>query len=364
MPSAKKIDRILDTGTTLYEADLSKGIPVDFVNMGGWIKTDSGITSTATGLNNYLMLNRQYSANTRKLSVRVNFGKDTRFTLFTPEIDHFHHWGTMIQVDVQSGLLKIYKAFNVDVGGYPDVLASHTYPFIAGRDYNIEMLSEPTDNKFIIVDDVTGKSDTTALPRLSSGLIRDVFAFATESGTPPTVKLLRVSTRYKKNAKILFIGDSITEGFASSPATFSQNGRSIISGRSAGIVSGVQNRVLSEIAVLHPKYVSILIGTNDFNTVDNLTQLCKSILKLGIIPILNNIPWKVPASVVKQNQDIATVRKDLKLKGAAFDAATSINGLNARQDLSLFNPDGVHPNELGLQKMFEQFKHDVPGIFN
>jgi hypothetical protein len=354
----------VESGTILYTADFSKGIPADFVNMGGWIRTNDGITSTAIGLNNYLLLNRQYAVNTRKASIKVNFGADTKFDFFSPEIDHFHHWGTMIQVDVKKGLLKIFKAYNVDEKTTPDILKEHPYTFIPGRDYDIEMLNEPTKNIFIIADNVTGISDTTIIsPRLASGLVRDVFAFATDSGKAPVVKSMTITTRYKKGLRVLFIGDSITEGFISSPSTFSQNGESVISGRSAGIILGVQNRVLSEIAVLKPKYVSILIGTNRFNTVENLTELCKSIIKLGATPVLNNLPWRKPLSVVNDNQIIETVRKNLKLKGAAFDAATSIDGLNVKQDMSLFNSDGVHPNELGMQKMFERFKQDVPQVF-
>lgn len=360
-----KNNKELNTGTILYTADFSKGIPADFVNMGGWLKSDdgSGVTSIATGLNNYLMLNRQYAVNTRKASIKVSFGSDTKLNFFTPETDHFHHWGTMIQVDVKNGLLKIFKAYNVDEKTYPDLLTDHPYPFVGGRDYDIEMLSEPTKNCFIIVDNLTGLRDTTIQERLNSGLIRDVFAFATEMGTPPIIKSMTISTQYKKGLKILYIGDSITEGFSGSPDTFSQNGTSIISGRSAGIVLGVQNRVLSEIAILRPKYVSLLIGTNGFNTVDNLTELCESILKLGVTPILNNIPWRKPASVTDDNKIITAVRKNLKLKGAAFDAATSVDGLNLQQDMTLFNEDGVHPNELGLHKMYERLKLDVPEAF-
>ena len=43
--------------------------------------------------------------------------------------------------------------------------------------------------------------------------------------------------------------------------------------------------------------------------------------------------------------------------------ATSVDGLNIQQDMSLFKEDGVHPNELGLQKMYERFKLDVPEVF-
>jgi lysophospholipase L1-like esterase len=351
------------TGTILYSTDFKDGISADFVNPGAWVKTKGGISSTSKGLANYLLLNRQYSINTRKLSVKVSLGKDTKLNLFAMEIDRMHQWGTLIQADVKDSLLKIYKPYNADNPVYPEVLSNHHYTFVPGRDYTIEMMHDLYTNKFIIVDNETGVSDTTAIPGLGTGLLRDAFAIAVEDGAAPTVKLFQVSTQYKTGLKVLFIGDSITESFVGHSESFNQADWSAVSGRSAGIVAGAQNRVLSEIAILRPKYVSVLIGTNGFSNVDNLTALCNSITKLGVIPILNNIPWKLPASVVKDNEYITTVRENLGLKGAAFDVATSVNGLNQKEDFTLFNPDGIHPNALGLQKMFDRLKMDVPELF-
>jgi lysophospholipase L1-like esterase len=358
----KKTKELTD-GTILYNTDFSDGITTDFVDRGAWVKNKDGITATTKGLNSYLMLNRQYSINTRKLSVKVSMGRDTKLDLFTLEIDRSHQWGTLIQVDVKDSLLKVYKPYNADYPTYPDISVEHHYTFIPGRDYTIEMMRDYYKNKFIIIDNVTGVSDTTVSAGQNSGLLRDAFAIAVENGAAPTVKSLTVSTQFKKKLKVLFIGDSITEGLSGYPGSFNQAGWSAVSGRSAGIVSGVQNRVLSEIAILKPKYVSIMIGTNGFSNVDNLTALCNSIIKLGSTPILNNITWKLPGSVVKDNEYIATVRKNLNLKGALFDVATSIDGLNEKEDFSLFYKDGIHPNALGVQKMFDQLKIDVPELF-
>ena len=352
------------TGTILYQTNFSKGIPLtDFVNPGNWVSSKGGITSTAYGLENYLMLFRQYSINNRQGAVMVNLGKDTRFNFFTVEMDNFHMWGTMVQVDVCNGLLKVYKNYNADSAAYPPVLISHPYKFIPGRDYTIAISYANRVNKFTITDHLTGVSDSTIdAGGTTSGLVRDGFAIATASGTPPIVKSFNVNTTYPKGIKILYIGDSITEGLFSFPDDFSQHGKSAISGRSSGIVSGVQNRVWSELAFLKPKYVSILIGTNGSNTVANLTTLCQSIMRLGIIPILNNLPWKAPASVKDDNVIISQVRKNLKLEGARFDIATSVNNLNLQQDTTIFT-DGVHPNEKGVHRMYLQLKSDVPVSF-
>jgi lysophospholipase L1-like esterase len=350
-------------GTVLYDTDFSRGIPRGFVNAGNWATVKGGVTSTATGLKNYLMLNRQYSVNKRKASVTVSLGADTKFTFFSVEIDNFHHWGSMVQIDAAKGLFNIHENYNVDNGVYPPVLISHPYSFKAGQDYTIEMMRDNGSNKFIIVDKLAGLTDTiTEANRITSGLVRDVFAFAAENGTPPIVKSFKVTTAYKPGMKILYMGDSITEGLFSVPDAFIQYGAGAISGRSGGRVQGVINRTLSELPYLRPQYVSILIGTNDGNTVENLTYLCQSIIKLGITPILNNLPWRITVPVKHDNEVIAAVRKNLNLKGAAFDVATSINGANVQQDPTVFF-DGIHPNPEGMHRMFKQFKQDVPEVF-
>ena len=357
--------------TTLYKTSFAKVIPADFVNPGGWKKTKGGITSTATGLKNYLMLSREYGIDKRKASVTVTLGKDTKFNFFALEMENTPIWGTMVQADVETGMFKIYGPYHSDSAAYPAIHINHPYRFVAGRNYTIEMMRENFVNKFIIIDKLTGFSDTTIdAGDKTSGLMRDGFAIATESGEPPVVTSFKVSTSYKPGMHLLFIGDSITEGLHMAPDSVNADYERIarhkhlriaISGRSGGRAAGVQNRVLSEIAILKPKYVSILIGTNDFNTIENLTALCSSIQKLGAIPILNNIPWKFTGSVVKDNEIIATVRKNLRINGAAFDIATSVDYLNTNQDKSLFL-DGVHPNAKGLQRMFLQFVKDVPEV--
>lgn len=357
--------------TVLFKTTFAKGISADFTNPGGWKKTKGGITSTSTGLKNYLMLNREFGIDKRKASVIVKFGRDTKFNFFAQEIENTPIWGTMVQVDVANASFKIFAPYHSDSAAYPQIIINHPYPFVAGRTYAIEMTRENFVNKFIIIDQLTGLSDTTIDEGdKTSGLMRDGFAIATESGEPPVVSSFRVSTSYKPGMHLLFIGDSITEGLHMAPdslnagyekAAIGKHLRIAISGRSGGRAAGVQKRVWSEIAILKPKYVSILIGTNDFNTIENLTEICRSIQKLGVVPILNNIPWKFTGPVVKDNEIISTVRKKLGLNGAAFDIATSVGYLNTNQDKSLFL-DGVHPNANGIRRMFLQFVKDVPEL--
>ncbi|RVU02910.1 hypothetical protein EOD41_02940 [Mucilaginibacter limnophilus] len=349
-------------GTILYKIDFKKGFSVtDFANPGNWVFTKKGVTSTKTGLSNYLMLYRQYSVNKRKGAVRVTMGNKTRFNFFTVETDHFHRFGTLVQLDAAEGALKIYAHYNADSTLYPSVLINRPYKFIAGHDYTVSMMRDNNDNMFTITDHSTNLSDTVVdKGGITSGIVRDGFAVATESGEPPVVKSLVINTAYDKNMKVLYMGDSITEGLCNHPGLYSKYGA--ISGRSAGVVSGVQSRVWSELAILKPKYVVITIGTNGENSIANLTYLCQSIMRLGITPILNNIPWKQPASVVEDNKIIAAVRQNLGLKGALYDVATSIDGKNEQQDFSIFY-DGVHPDAVGVKRMLTQLKKDVPELF-
>jgi lysophospholipase L1-like esterase len=351
-------------GTTLYQTSFKNGIPAaDFTNPGHWVQVKGGITSTTTGLKNYLMLFRQYSLNNRKGTIMLSMGSDTKFNFFTVEMDNFHTWGTLMQADAANGIIKVFANYNADSASYPRILVSYRYKFITGRNYTLTMMRNNGMKNFIVTDCVNGKADTVAqLEGTTGGLLRDGFAIATDSGTPPTVKAFTVSTAFTKGMRVIYLGDSITEGFYSVPDAFYQYGQAAISGRSSGNVYGAQNRILSELSLLKPRYVSILIGTNPGNTITNLTNLCLGILKLGITPVLNNLPWKYNGSVAEDNSIIAQVRKNLGLRGAAFDVATSVNSLNQQQDQSIFL-DGVHPNAEGIHRMYRQLQKDVPELF-
>ncbi len=172
----------------------------------------------------------------------------------------------------------------------------------------------------------------------------------------------------KAAPKVVFIGDSITEGWAGQrSAYFSSNnyaGRGI-----SGQVSG-QNlaRFRADVVALKPQAVHILIGTNDVagnggpTTLENIENNIASMadiaqangikVVIGTVTPATGFPW----------------RRDLKPGTAIQDLNTRIRAFAARRGFTVadyypvlatpegaFKPtlsgDGVHPNPAGFEVM-------------
>lgn len=181
---------------------------------------------------------------------------------------------------------------------------------------------------------------------------------------------------------LMAYGDSITETEAYYPADYMSqawtmlvrkhmHGRFLASGYSASQISQIFGRIQNELPFIKPKYCMITIGTNQGDTVENLTALVQYIKSQDVIPILNHIPcYKRTASdtdgFIAINAIIDQVRAAENVKGADFDICTSIGYDGETIDPSCFWDNGEylqHPNVKGSKKMFDQLLIDVPEIF-
>ena len=171
--------------------------------------------------------------------------------------------------------------------------------------------------------------------------------------------------------KIVFLGDSITEGYGTTSdecwATLCCDyfGNSINMGRSgARIPTHTQKQVDELLPFVKPKYVVVTIGTNDGTnaTLAQYQTLIKSIENLNAIPIINYIYRKTSKS---DTDYVNGLIAQLNILGARFDYATSVdNDLSKAQDLSLFlSSDKLHLNVTGNKKVFERFIADC-GFIN
>lgn len=166
----------------------------------------------------------------------------------------------------------------------------------------------------------------------------------------------------------VFIGDSITEGWARNGAeVFTANnyvGRGI-----SGQVTG-QNllRFQQDVVALHPKVVHIMIGTNDVagnagpttyeavqNNITAMTQIARAnkiAVVLGTIPPASDFAWRrgmEPApKIIKLNEWIRDYakREDIVLADYHKALANVENGFRAE-----WSGDGVHPNADGYKIM-------------
>lgn len=195
----------------------------------------------------------------------------------------------------------------------------------------------------------------------------------------PTVAQLSGTQAYLRNIrcyvptepKIVFLGDSITEGYGTTSdecwATLCCDyfGNSVNMGRSgARIVMHTQKQVDELLPTVKPKYVVVTIGTNDAMniTLAQCQTLIKSIQDLNAIPIVNYIYRKTSKT---DTDHVNSIIEQLNILGARFDYATSVdNDLSKAQDLSLFlSSDKLHLNVIGNKKVFERFIADC-GFIN
>lgn len=168
-------------------------------------------------------------------------------------------------------------------------------------------------------------------------------------------------------AKVVFIGDSITEGWAKTdPALFT--GGTVGRGLSGQTSPQILLRFYQDVIALHPRVVHIMIGTNDIagNTgptsalayQQNIRAMADLARANGIAVVLGSIPpadrmsWR-PA--VKPAPQIAALNAWLRgfaaERGLVFaDYHTALAGPNGelRADLG---KDGVHPEAPGYAVM-------------
>lgn len=194
----------------------------------------------------------------------------------------------------------------------------------------------------------------------------DEMCICSLNGTIDLYKMLTIIPNSSKTY-LYIIGDSITEGVMVKPDNAyaymlaNKIPNTIVSGRGGGNINGVLVKLETEARLLKPKYIMVTIGTNGGNTLEKLNQLIEKINDIGSIPIINCVPCTSTSTQSAINNPILS----LGTKCVRFDIATALNyDLSQGYDPSLFNNDGVHPNEDGYEKMYNRVIMDVPEIFN
>lgn len=200
------------------------------------------------------------------------------------------------------------------------------------------------------------------------GFLYDNFAFGQLSGQQVFFEKLYVIVPNDLFSAI--IGDSITQGASYSDygvcwakKVSDYIGNTSIFARHGGNIDDVIDIIYTLVRYAKPIYVIVTIGTNGGNTITKLNQLVELIKSIGSIPIINYI-YLTNEETRKDNiQGYNDQIKTLGVLGARFDIATAINNdISLGADNSLFQPDLVHPNETGYEKIFQRFVSDV-GIF-
>jgi lysophospholipase L1-like esterase len=138
------------------------------------------------------------------------------------------------------------------------------------------------------------------------------------------------------------------------------NGDCAICGRGSGDSADLLLRMDFELSKFTPRYVVVIIGTNDTDIgiwQNNIDRAISKIEAAGAIPVLC-----VPPAGGELIPQIASylMKKDYTI--VRMDYATSIDNDGITQDKSLF-VDSLHPNAAGNLKMYKQLLIDAPELF-
>lgn len=178
------------------------------------------------------------------------------------------------------------------------------------------------------------------------------------------------NTQVASAPKAVFMGDSITDNWASWDSDFFTSNNYVGRGISGQTTSQMLVRFRRDVIELEPEYVTILAGTNDIarnngeitleNVLGNIISMCELAKANNIKPILCAI---LPATGYRWRPEVKPADDIVKLNGMirAYAEQNGIpyvdyhallkdehNGLPAK-----YADDGVHPN-VGCYKLMEE----------
>ncbi|MHB8062167.1 MAG: SGNH/GDSL hydrolase family protein [Ruminiclostridium sp.] len=286
--------------------------------------------------------------------------------------------GGIAVIDCGNKVMNFYKTW--EGGELPEIVLSApiTIVIVANREYMVSY--EKTNGSFhklTLTDTVTCQSSSVSY--LNSSHPFSEYA-GKQWGSPGImflsgniiVKKFEFISIAPKDSKVLMFGDSIAEGHGldDNRATYDDrcyakvrdalNSNCVICGRGSGDSDDLLLRMDFELAKFTPKYVVVMIGTNDTNIMiwqTNIEVAISRIESTGAIPILCVPP--VGGVLVQQ---IASYLANKEYTVVRMDYATSIGNDGITQDTSLF-VDSLHPNAAGNLKMYNQILVDAPEIF-
>jgi lysophospholipase L1-like esterase len=168
---------------------------------------------------------------------------------------------------------------------------------------------------------------------------------------------------------VVFLGDSITEGWVNADSTFFANDRYVGRGISGQTSPQLLVRFRQDVLDLKPKTVIISIGTNDIAentglysedfTFGNIVSMCELAKSNGITPLLTSV---FPASNFYWNLKIENVPQKIKALNTRLfayaksqhmtyiDYHSALTNAAGGMDLDLAY-DGVHPTLKGYKIM-------------
>ena len=272
---------------------------------------------------------------------------------------------TRVDVDFSAGTMKLYNNKTgtlVVTGNISGIVNGNIYYIRLDRiNRNIRAtLYNKKTGVSVYVESLDGAQGSGQEGINQAGKMFDSPIFYVISGQP---YLQGIHATCLRDAKVLFVGDSLTAGAHTTVDTSwaqiaaAEFGDSLTGGRGSGEVICCLNELRTLLPGVCPKAVVITIGTNSTSgmTADGYMGLYRAIINLvkyyGAIPILNHCPAcdarKSALTVVNGVID------KLGEIGCRFDVATSLNNDWADgQDTRYYYTDNVHLSVAGNQLLY------------
>lgn len=175
--------------------------------------------------------------------------------------------------------------------------------------------------------------------------------------------------RAHANVQVVFLGNSITQGWRDSRPAFFREHAFVGRGINGQTTSHMLVRMRQDVLELHPQVVVILAGTNDIaknngdislgEILGNLISMCELARANGIIPVLCSL---VPARAFYWRPEISDAAELIRQMNEMIRLYADANGImyvdywSAMADENgglpdRLSADGVHPNDAGYEIM-------------
>lgn len=377
--------QIADLHKSSVEIYSFNGIKDDVISASKWTQNDNSISlqSTSTPFADGAVAKKYFTASNRKIIIDFGLSKDGIAFFYTQcaGLESFYAQGYCVSVNRLQKTFNIHNGYGTSDTGVSEVIPG-TYKSVTYEDTStgkrfFRLVVERVERnlKVSLFDKATLKVVASLVTDFENkvvptyGLGYDYPAITVTSGNIELTKMTLVIPS-ATNCNLYISGDSITEGVPISQnkawayMLASEVHNTVVSGRGGGGITGVIEKIDSEVSLLKPKYVMVTVGTNDYGTVDRLQSLVTKIKEKGAIPIINCIPCAPWSSSDKLQRTINNAILKLNEKCARFDIATSKDYLLQEPDEALFCDDKIHPNENGHIEMLKRVKIDLPELFN
>ena len=357
--------------TSLYKTDFSAN---DIWQTNNWEIVNGVAQNLANGKDKNLHLPLIFNINKRRAKFRITPSANSDFRIhLKANIVTESEGGSLFGLNFGTGKMQIFKVLTT--WSSPDITSTgvseteilkeaQMIPFVAGREYTVELRYYKTKHTLTIADSVTAEKSVLEFDGWAGGRQNQQYSFYVYSGGQ--VKISDFEVFGVDNVENLFVGDSITEGVMVVDKTkrwWEQmtpflKGVTATSARGGHTTGDVLAKFDTELKLLKPKRIIFLIGINNGGSpTSHFTDILNKCLDNNIEPIFcYHTAFNNGSHLPTLNNMLSVI--PTKYLGFRFDLATSTNNDGVNANPSLFY-DGLHPIESGCTEMAKRLFVDT-----